>query len=273
MMYAHQEAYSDLKESDNLVRMWIVFVVWPLVYIVGGISSVGAERILATYWSRMSTFGKFPIWVAHIGNTGYAIGVIIIGIVEWSGDVGRPDYDLLQPIALLLTPYICALLASLCVAIRESFLGVLKDGVPLSVIYDAYSSIRCAIDDVSRAIVYATIILLAMTMCMLLTLLASFIEGRSDFGGTPAIIFFAILLLSLLSVLSYPSHLVDKGDLEMREIVVNSKDRDNAHLLTCLFLDNDISGIRFFGIVFNRETLTFWSRVIYISISYLLTRS
>merc|ERR1711964_360231 len=122
-----------------------------------------------------------------------------------------------------------------------------------------------SIEDVSRAIMYPAIATLSFIIVASLQVLSNIL-----LKGLPSrawIVFFQMLfpvfLLSFLGLLAYPSHLIDEGDLKMREIVVNSDDRENASVLACLFLDGDHIGLRFFGVLFDKKMLTFWSRVIY----------
>lgn len=227
----------------------------------------------------MSISGKSSVWALHIISvffswaTGLGLGVTTIFAI------GRPSVFGTTFLTCLLLPYFFIAIACLCVGIRFSFLNTFASGIKsLSVVYESYSAARTAIDEVSRAIVYPAMMALILALYSNWVVLEFILRGSRCAAGCQrdvvfVLIFLSGILLSLLVLLTYPSYLIDKGDLKMRELVVHSDDREDARVLACLFLDGDDSGIRFLGILFDKDMLTFWSRAIYIMVSYTLTQT
>lgn len=183
---------------------------------------------------------------------------------------GIPPSSITLILDFLLTPYFLMVIACLCVGIRHSFIDLLTTDLP--VVYESYSSARISIAEVSRAIVYPA--MATLIICLYSNFVVAFWFSRhglaQDGFGIFAQFILPIMILYILAFLTYPSFLLNRGDTKMREIVVNSNDRENASVLACLFLDGDDACIRFFGLLFNKYMLTFWSRVIYMALSYLL---
>lgn len=251
-----------------------VFVWWPLFFTMGGTSSVGTERIIARYWSGMSRTWKTFLWVLHTIGCLFSALMSYFLVFFFKVRLRQSFIWVVWMVPWLLCSYFFVAIGCLCVGIRESFLGRLKTSdSSLSMVYETYSAARSSTECVSKAIVYPVVSSLMMCIIANFGILQSVLRPHppDHVVNYFSNFFFPGILLCLLTILAYPSFLVDLGDRKMRDIVVNSEDRGDSRILQCLFLDNDKAGIRVFQILFDKDMLTFWTRAIYLTVSYILT--
>lgn len=261
----------------------VVLVVAVILLFLVGVSNEDTEKVILRYWPDIATPVRRCLEFLYFVGCILGGGRLFLSIIETVFETMKFSQDrssfgeFTQGILILTIPFFFMAIVCLCEAIRDIFLKRLdEEDVSLSALYQAYSRVRALTDKVSDGIMYALMFSLAPALW---AIFLRFLPGALNTSNpirvedTISFILLGMAVIATITGITYPSILVDSGDLRMREIVVHSKDINRDQILMCLFLDGDQVGLHVFGTVFTKDLLTMSFRGFYILVGIIVTQA
>lgn len=244
-----------------------------------GLSNVTCERIFVRHWCDVKGSKRAPLYCLHGFFTLLALMLFPFAfLLPFLGE-GFCCACFCNCYLSSVFTFVPLCIISLCEVIQTMYMEPIQNGkISICPTLETYAQVKTITKQVGKAFTSWLLGAVVFLCGYIFVSLVGYI--RSDYDPLHLVNFIPYLasLLALISIVAYPSILVERADLRLREIVANwdfsredqlENTRDN--LLLSLYLDADVSGLTIFGTVITSDILTLTFRVFYAALAYVLT--